>query len=355
MEQFEPILALSYLDNTVEKYLIALGVLLITVIVIKIFKQIVLKKTKKWAKKTKTDIDDEVIRVIEDIPNLLYTYIGFYFGLKTLAVHSIIDKIADVIFIVLVIFWATKAAADLIEFILYKVGDKQKTGGKREKTTTYLAISLIVKIVLWSVGFLLILSNLGVNISALVASLGIGGIAIALAVQNILGDMFSSFSIYFDKPFEIGDYIVVGDHMGTVKRIGLKTTRVTSLGGEEIVISNQELTSTRVRNFKRMKKRRIAFHFGLVYGTPSAKLKKANGIVEKVIKKAKLADLDRVHFKEFGDSSLNFEVVYYLNSKEYLDYMNTQQEINFGIKDAFEKEGIEMAFPTQTLYVNKTK
>lgn len=350
----EVILSQAYFGNTVEQYLIAVGIVLGILVLIKIFEQIVLAHVRKWARKTETDIDDEIVKVAASVPSVIYDFVAIYIALRTLNVHSVIQKIADVILIVMVIFWVTKAASDLIEFILYKIASK-KGAKKREKTTTYFALSLIAKIILWSVGFLLILSNLGVNISALVASLGIGGIAIALAVQNILGDMFSSFTIYFDKPFEIGDFIIVGDHQGTVKKIGLKTTRVTSLQGEEIVISNQELTSTRVRNFKKMKRRRIVFQFGVTYDTPTKKLKLIHGIVKSAVKKAKLAELDRVHFREFGDSALKFEVVYFLNTREYGEYMDTQQAINFDIKDGLEKEKIEMAFPTQTLYVKKAK
>lgn len=275
----------------------------------------------------------------------------FYVALQFLAVHETVTKIVNATLIILVFYWATMAVSNLIEYLLYKFS--KKDGKKREKNTTYFAFSLIAKILLWSTGLLLILSNLGVNISAFVASLGIGGIAIALAAQNILGDIFSSFSIYLDKPFEIGDYIVVGDQSGTVKKIGLKTTRVEALQGEEIVISNQELTSTRVRNFKKMKKRRIVFEFGITYDTPVKKLKKIPKLAKEIFKKTKLVDLDRIHFKEFGAFSLNYEVVYFIKSSAYVDYMDAQQKLNLAIMEAFEKEGIEMAFPTQTIHIAK--
>jgi len=183
--------------------------------------------------------------------------------------------------------------------------------------------------------------------------LGIGGLAIAFALQNILEDMFSSFSIYFDRPFQIDDFIVIGDDMGIVKKIGIKSTRIQTLQGEELIISNKELTGKRIRNFKKMEKRRIVFKFGVVYETSTEKLKKIPGIIKDIMDRAELAEIDRVHFKEFGDFSLNFEVIYYIKSREYIDYMNTQQEMNFAIKERFEQEGIEMAYPTQTLYVNK--
>jgi len=197
------------------------------------------------------------------------------------------------------------------------------------------------------------LSNFGYNISTLIAGLGIGGVAIALALQNILTDIFASFSIYFDKPFQTGDFIIVGNDLGVVKKIGIKTTRLQTLQGEELVISNKELTETRIHNYKKMQKRRIVFNFGLTYDTSSAKLKKVLQILKGIIDKIEIAELDRVHFNKFGDFSLNFEVVYYLASSDYNEYMDTQQAINLAIKEKFEKDGIKFAYPTQTVFVNK--
>lgn len=337
--------------NTMQDYVIALGIFLGVLIASKIFQLIIVKRIEKWAKLTKTDIDDELVKIIDEIPGVFYFYIALYIALRFLVVHPMVTKVTNALLIILIFYWATKAASSLIEYLLNKMAIKK--GKSPEKTSSYFAITLVAKVILWSVGLLLILSNLGVDITALVASLGIGGIAIALALQNILSDLFSSFSIYFDKPFEIGDYIVIGDHSGTVKKIGLKTTRIQALQGEEIVISNHELTSTRVQNFKKMKKRRINFGFGVTYDTPSAKLKKIPKIIKKIIKDVKLTSFDRAHFKEFADSSLNFEVIYNISSREYSDYMDVQQRINLDIVEAFEKEKIEMAFPTQTIHLSK--
>ena len=354
MNTIQELLKLEFLSNSVQEYLIALGIFIVFFIAFKVFEKSILTRIKEWAKKTKTDIDDEIVKIVEKMPHLFYLYISFYIALRFLTINPTGDKVATALLVVLLVYWATRVASSLIEYGFQKATAKSGDESK-EKTTTYFALSLIAKIVLWSTGLLLILSNLGVNISALVASLGIGGIAIALAIQNILGDMFSSFSIYFNKPFEIGDFIIVGDHKGTVKKIGLKTTRIQALQGEEIVISNNELTSTRVRNFKKLKKRRIVFNLGVIYDTKSKQLKKIPKIIKEVISKIKLATFDRAHFFEFADFSLNFEIVYYLGSADYGKYMDTQQKINLGIKEAFEEEGIEMAFPTQTVYVNQEK
>ncbi len=347
IELFEELLEIEWLNNTVEQYLYALAIFLIIYVALYIFKKFILTRLKKWAKKTKTTIDDELVRVIDKAPHSLYGFAGIYVAIRSLETADWINKASDVLLITLIVYWVTHIASHLIEYTL------NKSNKNKSKSNNYFFIALLAKILIWSTGLLLVLSNLGVNISALVASMGIGGIAIALAVQNILGDIFSSFSIYFDKPFAVGDYIIIGDHQGTVKKIGLKTTRMQALQGEEIVISNKELTSTRVRNFKKMKKRRINFSFGVTYDTSSAKIEKIPKIIETIIGKIKMAEYERAHFNAFGDFSLNFEVIYYVTTREYMDYMNTQQEINFAIKRVFEKEKIHMAFPTQTLHIQR--
>jgi small-conductance mechanosensitive channel len=185
--------------------------------------------------------------------------------------------------------------------------------------------------------------------------LGIGGVAVALAAQVILKDVFSYFSIIFDRPFKIGDFIIVGEYMGTIEYIGIKTTRLRSLGGEMLIFSNSDLTDSRLRNYKLMDKRRVSFKLGLVYQTSTEQLKKVPGIIEGIIKSVKDTIFDRAHFLNYGDFSLVFEIVYYVVGADYNKYMDIQQEINFAIKGEFEKRGIEFAFPTQTLYVNKSE
>jgi len=214
-------------------------------------------------------------------------------------------------------------------------------------------IYTVIRVVFWTVAILVILDNFGVKISTLIAGLGIGGVAIALATQAILKDLFSYFIIFFDRPFEIGDFIIVGDFMGVVEHIGIKTTRLSSLGGEQIVFSNTDLTDSRVRNYKRMAKRRVVFKLGVIYQTTSQQLKEIPKIIESIIKSIDDAVFDRTHFLSYGDFSLDFEIVYYVIGNDYNKYMNIQQEINFRIKEEFEKREIEFAYPTQTLFLTK--
>ncbi|HEY8607835.1 MAG TPA: mechanosensitive ion channel family protein [Noviherbaspirillum sp.] len=218
--------------------------------------------------------------------------------------------------------------------------------------THLLAVGLLLRIVLWSVAVLLVLDNLGFNITTLAASLGIGGVAVALAVQNILGDIFSSVSIALDKPFVIGDFIVVDDFMGTVEYVGLKTTRIRSLGGEQIVFSNTELLKKKISNFKRMEERRIAFEFGIAHETSLENIEKVPGLVEAAIRTGGFQTrFDRSHFKAFTDRALVYENVYYVLTPDFNVYMDIQQQINLTLMREFRRLGIELAYPVQKIHV----
>ena len=183
----------------------------------------------------------------------------------------------------------------------------------------------------------------------------IGGVAVALALQNILGDLFASLSIALDKPFVIGDYVVVGDFSGNIERIGLNTTRIRSIYGEELVFSNSDLIKSRIRNYKSMTRRRVQFSFGVLANLPYAKLKSIPGIIQEIIENQKNVSLDRVHFKEFGDFSLNFEVVYHVEGSDYNHYMDIHQAIILAIYQRFEQENIEMPYPTQKIFLEKSE
>ena len=213
-------------------------------------------------------------------------------------------------------------------------------------------IGIAARIILWSMVLLLALDNLGVDVTALVAGLGVGGIAVALAAQNILGDLFASLSIVLDRPFVLGDFLIVDDKLGSVEEIGLKTTRVRSLSGEQLVFSNTDLLNSRIRNFGRMYERRVLFEVGVTYETPRENLQAVPGMIRSAVEEhGELARFDRAHFKEYGDFSLVFEIVYYVLGPDYNRYMDIQQDINFRIHEMFEAEGIEFAYPTQTLFV----
>ncbi len=219
--------------------------------------------------------------------------------------------------------------------------------------TTLGAARFFVRLAVWIGIGLLALDNIGVNISTLITGLGIGGIAVALATQNILGDVLASLSIIFDKPFVVGDFLVIGDEMGTVENIGLKTTRVRSLSGEQLILSNSDLLSSRIRNYGRMYERRIVGGFGITYQTPLEKIERIPQMAKTAIEAQSNVRFDRAHFKAHGASSLDFEYVYYVLLPDYGVYMDVQQAINLALHRKFLEENIEFAYPTQTIFLEQ--
>ena len=306
----------------------------------------------KCAEKTSTKADDVIMDVLHNIGAPFFFGVSLYASIQHLALPHLIDFLLEGFFLFVLVAEVIKIVERVLMSVLSRDTEDEDHGSGASA-----AIKLMMRIVLWIIGLLLILSNLGFNVNSLIASLGIGGLAVSLALQNVFNDIFSSFSIVIDKPFEEGDYIKLDEeNAGNVERIGLKTTRLKTLQGEELVISNTELTSSKVRNFKKLKTRRVVFPIGVVYGTSVTKLKKVQTIVRKVFKEEKeVTDLDRVHLKEMGDFSLNFEVVYHVLSEDYTEYMDVQERINFGLIKELEAEGIELAFPTQTVFLEKTE
>lgn len=331
-------------------YLVGAGVFVLSLLIFWIIFIVLISYLKKLALKTKTDIDDTLIRIVKSIKPPFYIFLALYLGFQFVDLHSIFYKIITAVLLIWIVYQVVLVAQILADYIVRR---KIHTDSDDKAKGAVDLLNMIIKIVLWSLGLLLILSNLGVDVTSLIAGLGIGGIAVAFALQNILGDLFNSFAIYFDKPFEVGDFIAVGDKSGVVEKIGIKTTRVKALQGEEIVFSNTNLTSAEIHNFKKLDERRKAFSVGVSYDTSKEKLVKIPKIIENVVNNISGARFDRAHFSQFGDFSLNFEVVYYILSAEYLDFMNVQQDINLGIVEEFEKEKIEIAFPTQTLHIVK--
>lgn len=325
---------------------------LATIIILKIAERYIVSTLRRWATKTKTEADDIIIGILNSIGWPMYITLGIYLGGQSLPLTSQADKILTTITLIVTFFYLVQGLQKLADYLISISLSKSKHKGFDDPMIKKV-FGWIARGVIYGTALILILQNLGFQISALLGGLGIGGIAIAFALQNVLSDIFAFFSIYFDKPFEIGDFVIVGNDMGTVERIGLKTTKLRALEGQELVISNQEMTTARVNNYGRFEKRRVVFSFGVTYDTTSAKLKKIPEIVKKIIKDQDHAEVDRVHFKNFGDFALNFEVVYYVHSPDYGVYMDTQHAINIGIKETFEKKKIDMAFPTQTIHLQK--
>jgi len=345
------ILQQTFFQNRVMDYLISIAVFVAGILAIKIIKSIFLHKLKVWSKKTSTTIDDFLIRIIEKklVPLLYFGLL--YLAIKTLTLSPSAIKALDISGLVVLTYFSLRFIMELINYSLETYWLKKEVDPLRQQSLK--GIMPIIKVIVWGIGITFLLDNLGFEISTIVAGLGIGGIAVALAAQAILGDLFSYFVIFFDKPFEIGDFIIVGDFLGSIEHIGIKTTKVRSLGGEQLVFSNTDLTNSRIRNYKRMEKRRVVFKLGTIYQTTTGQLKEIPGIIKNVIVNISDTVFDRAHFSSYGDFSLDFEVVYYVLSSDYNKYMDIQQEINFAIREEFEKRGIEFAYPTQTLFIEK--
>jgi small-conductance mechanosensitive channel len=284
-----------------------------------------------------------------------YTFIVFalYCGLKSLPFSERIDNFLDgfmtIVVLIQIAIWATSLLVRSIE--------RTKAKRKKEDPSSVSAFGLIAffgRIAIWAVVLLTALHNLGFNITTFVAGLGVGGIAVAFALQNILADVFNSVAILLDKPFVVGDFIMVDDQIGTVENIGIKTTRVRSISGEQIVISNTDLLGSRIRNFKRMFERRVVFNIGVVYETPPEKLEMIGGMIREIIEGIEKARFDRSHFNAYGDFALNIETVYFVLEPDYTLYMDIQQKINLEIYRRFEAMGIVFAYPTQELIVRPT-
>ena len=349
INQLQDYLSYPVGDNTLYNYFLAFIGFVILLSLFKFFKVFIISKLKKLSKKTKNEFDDALIELIEKIHPIFYYVLSIYFPMKALSLGESVFVFAKAVFLIVFAYEFIKFLQGIVEYWLRSASISE--GGKSK--TTYYGLRLLFTILIWATGIMLVLSNLGFNITSLVASLGIGGIAVALAAQNILADIFSSFSLYFDKPFQVGDFITLGADSGTVKKIGLKTTRLETLQGEELIVSNQELTTTRVQNFKKLKRRRGKLSFGVTYNTKPNKLKKINKFIENIFNNIEDAELVRSHFVMFAESSLLYEVVFYVDSNDYGVYLDKQQDINLQIIENLYKEKIDFAFPTRTVYNKK--
>jgi small-conductance mechanosensitive channel len=346
------VLDATYYGNTVRAWLFALLLMALVTVVLRLLTGVILRRLSAFAKKTKTDLDDLVADLIARTKLFFLLIVSIYFATFALTLPQAATRVIGTVAMLALLIQAAIWASGFISFWLTRQM-KRKLEEDAATATTFSALGFLTKLIVWSAVLLLVLDNLGVDITTLVAGLGIGGIAVALALQNILGDLFASLSIVLDKPFVIGDFIIVGDLLGTVEKIGLKTTRIRSLYGEQLIFSNNDLLQSRIRNYKRMFERRIVFHFGVTYQTPHHKLAVITTMVREIIEAQEQARFDRAHFKEYGDFSLNFEVVYYVKVPDYNIYMDIQQAINLAIYKSFAEEGIEFAYPTQTLYIEK--
>lgn len=346
----QDILGRTFLGNTGTDWLIAAAVSVTTYLVLRTAVAVALRRIKKLAAKTATDVDDLVAELLDKTRFIFIALISLWAGSIYLVLPPLWDRGLQSVLVIGVFLQAAFWANGLISYVLnrYKASQIADDPGM---VTALGAIGFLIRIAVFSVIAMMLLSNLGIDVAPLVASLGIGGIAIALALQNVLGDLFASISIVFDKPFQVGDYIQVGDHQGTVEHVGLKTSRLKSISGEQLIFNNSDLLGSRISNYKRRSDRRVQFTLGVTYDTPKAKLEQIPGWVQTIIESKEDTRFDRCFFLTFGDSALIFDIVYYMDVPDFKIYGTNRQEINLEILGKFQEEGIEFAYPTQTVIV----
>lgn len=345
------VLQQHFLGNSVQSWIIALLMFLGGAIVIRLFRKILLSALKKWAERTEGNYDDFIVaETRRSIVPLLY-FAAFYAAFHYLTFSPATMRVFKAASLLYLTFFVVRLIIAVLRFIIMQYLSRQDNGEEKQKQISGLMI--IVSIVIWAIGLVFLMDNLGFDVTAIITGLGIGGIAIALATQHILGDLFSYFVILFDRPFEVGDFIVIQDKIGTIEHIGIKTTRLRSLTGEEIVCSNTDLTNSRIHNFKKMQRRRIVFKVSVTYDTPPEKLELIPGILKQIIESEANVAFDRAHLFNLADSWLEYECVYFVDTPDYLQYMDAQQSINLQLIRKFGQEDISFAFPSQSIYLNQ--
>jgi small-conductance mechanosensitive channel len=341
----------EFLGNSTERWVIAISAMLATLVITLIVKRGMVARVAQLSTRTTTRFDDIAIQVIQRTKLLTLIAGAIAVGARALVLPEEavlwLDRGVIVVLAIQGALWVTDAVTFVIE--ARQAVDIHTPGAR----TMSAALAFLTRLAVWIIVTLLVLSNFGVEITALIAGLGIGGIAAALAVQNLLGDLFAAFSIYADRPFDIGDFIAVDGFLGTVDRIGWRTTTLKSLTGETIVLANSDLARSRLRNYRRMTERRIVVTFGVEYGTAAEKLAWIPKFIRETIEGIEGLRFDRSHFKGYGEFSLDFETVFYVLSPDYTMYMDRQQKLLMAIYERFEKEGISFGLPTRTLSIRQ--
>jgi small-conductance mechanosensitive channel len=335
------VLGVTVAGNAVSGLLTALAAFAAAFLILWVVLRFILGNARRIAERSRTPAGLALIGVVQSIQLALIAMVSLWIALQFVTLSDAVARIVGAVFVIALVYLSVQGLQTFLVRIIQRFWLKE---AYEAQNMTFL-LGVLVRVILWTVGLLLILSNIGVNVTSLLASMGIGGIAVALAVQNILGDVFSSFSLYVDKPFKPGDFIVVGDAMGTVKRIGLKTTRVQALSGEEIIFSNNALTTSRVNNYKRMRTRRVEFRFGIALDTPPDAAAAVPGIVKDLILAQPRTEIERVHLKEIAPDALTIEAAYRVASDDYNVYMDIQQAVNLGILRVLREQGICLAVP----------
>jgi small-conductance mechanosensitive channel len=319
-----------------------------------ILSRLLLPKLSKVSELTRTEIDNAVFDVLGSLNWFFYLVLSLQLSLFFFEISPFLQKRLNQILMIFLTFYATKIIVQLIDHAFSRFIDKKEEQHEQVDRSVLIILKNALQIIVWTFAIILILENLGYSISTLIGGLGIAGIVAAFGVQSLLEDVLSYISISFDKPFTVDDYIVIGDDSGTVKKIGLRSTRIQTLSGEQLIISNRELIKSRIRNYRRIKKRRDTIELKLNLDTPVDKLKKIPQGLEKIVNSVQNTEFSYVYFKKIQDDAFLFSTTYYVLSSEYDEFIQAKQTIHLKIIQYLRDEGIELAQPTQKLYIKKT-
>lgn len=348
---FENFLNINYFQNNGTDYIRFILIFLISFLFFKIIKNTLLFRFNKNTEKNNLFFNNLIFEIISSFNIRFYFFLSLYISSQFLTIPNQIINFYNLFFFIIFAIYFSLIVQKIIHFIFQENIKKQTLLDTNFDSSVVDLIEKVLVIIIWFIIIVILLQNFGFNVTTLIGGLGIGGIAIAFAMQNVLSDIFASVSIFFDKPFKTGDFITVGTDIGTVEKIGIKSTRLRSLDGELIVISNRELTETRIKNIKQMKTRRVVFKIQVSYTTTSQKLKQIKKTIIRILEKQPKVEVERVNFLRFGDFALEFEVVYIILTKNYQFYVDTQENINLEIKKALEELKVEIPFPTQNIYI----
>lgn len=338
-------------QNSIRQWAIAFAVALVVFFALLLVRYLLVGRLGAAAKRTSTELDDILVELVARTRPYFLAATAIVVGSRFLVLPPTTDRYFDAAFALVLLVQCGLWGGAAVDLWIHRRAGFRASHADVASVTTMRALGIAAKLVLWTIVFITALDKFGVNVTTLVTGLGIGGVAIALAVQNVLGDLFAALSIVFDKPFDVGDAIAVDQMSGTVERIGLKTTRIRSLSGEQIIISNSELLKSRIRNYKRQLDRRVVFTTDVTYDTSPDVLSRIPGMIREVIAAQNPVRFDRSHFTQYTDSALRIETVYYVLDADYTRYLDIQQTINLELLRRFGAEKIQFAFPTRTILV----
>jgi MscS family membrane protein len=330
---------------------------LIIFIIFYFVRKFTIKKIEGFIDEGRNSFTDKFLTHLKSIGIVFYLFLDIFLVFQIFEIsklkllNSFLVKSIENITIIVLTYYLVGILNHLFLFCLNWFTNIKNSQGPKLEVSVIETIGLIFKILVWILAIVFILQKLGYDVTTLVAGLGIGGIAFAFAMQNILGDLFASIAIHMDKPFTIGQTIQFQDTIGKVKKVGIKSTRIETLDGEEYIISNKILTDSSLKNYTKMNKRRSLTILSISYKTDKNKIKLIPKILKEILSKLKKVELVRVHFSEFATYSINFELVYYVLSSDYIKYMDIKEQINLLILEEFDKNNILFAFPSQSIFL----